>query len=396
MAATFLNLGMDFEYGNEDYIIVSEEKMIPKTHEYLFYFLEANISRIEAYAQSYLSCIDIQHPENSVMGDPIVLQRIFEELFAIHPFFSSVPANASAEINAAFAGYVKKQFPDNEELQTRLLKLICTGKYLGKKNVEHWLETAPIMDERVFGSLFELQYNISTWVFVTLDNTSPDFAKLTAKQRIAVYGLLYCGEYTPILETRMEQNVLRPQNFSGIIAGLDFDEETAALTYESISEMQKNPALPAPDCIQTLLTAAEQLTEDCERRTYITETLEDLLKLEVYGMTREDIRIKRCKNCGRYFILEKGNMEYCDRIASSETRPCSEIGKSRTYEKRLTGGESLMAVYRKAYKTHYARIRSRNITKDAFEQWKREATEKRESVEAGKLDFNEYTLWLKL
>jgi hypothetical protein len=58
--------------------------------------------------------------------------------------------------------------------------------------------------------------------------------------------------------------------------------------YTSIAELQKNPALPTSDCIQTLLTAAGRITEDCERRTYITETLEDLLKLEVYGMTRED------------------------------------------------------------------------------------------------------------
>jgi hypothetical protein len=43
MAATFLNLGMYFDYDNMDYVIVNEEKMIPKTHEYLFRFLEADI-----------------------------------------------------------------------------------------------------------------------------------------------------------------------------------------------------------------------------------------------------------------------------------------------------------------------------------------------------------------
>lgn len=173
----------------------------------------------------------------SVAGDPTILQRIIEELFAIHPFFASVPVNVSAEINAAFAGYIKRQFPDNEGLQTRLLDLICTDQYLGAKNVAHWMETAPIMQERVFGSLFKLQSNISTWVFMTLDNTNPDFAKLTSKQRIALYGLLYSRDYTPILETRMEQNVLRPQSFPGLGVGLDFDEEATLVAYESISEM---------------------------------------------------------------------------------------------------------------------------------------------------------------
>jgi hypothetical protein len=395
MAATFLNLGMVFDYNNTDYVIVKEEKMIPKTHEYLFRFLEADISRIETYAQSYLGCIDAEHPENSVTGDATILQRMMEELFAIHPFFATVPANASAEINAAFAGYIKKQFLDNEELQIRLLSLLCTDQYLGVKNVEHWLEMAPLMEDHVFGSLFHLQKSISTWIFMTLDNTNPDLAKLSSKSRIGLYGLLYSGEYMPILKSHMELNILRPQSFSGFGAGLDFDEKATFAVYESISKMQSTPALPAPDCIQALLTAAEQITEDCERRTYVTETLEDLLKLEVYGMAREDIRIKRCKNCGRYFILEKGNLEYCDRIAAGETKPCSEIGKTRTYEQRITGGNSAMALYRKAYKTHFARIKSGSMTREEFDLWKAEATEKRKLAESSKLDFNEYAAWLK-
>lgn len=113
----------------------------------------------------------------SVAGDPTILQRIIEELFAIHPFFASVPVNVSAEINAAFAGYIKRQFPDNEGLQTRLLDLICTDQYLGAKNVAHWVETAPIMQERVFGSLFKLQSNISTCVFYGTGQYEPRFRK---------------------------------------------------------------------------------------------------------------------------------------------------------------------------------------------------------------------------
>ena len=65
MAATFLNLGMYFDYDDSSYAIVEKEKMIPKTHEYLFRFLEANLSRLETYAETYLRCIDTVHPENS-------------------------------------------------------------------------------------------------------------------------------------------------------------------------------------------------------------------------------------------------------------------------------------------------------------------------------------------
>ena len=400
MAATFLNLGMYFDYDDSSYAVVEKEKMIPKTHEYLFRFLEANLSRLETYAETYLRCIDTVYPENSKPGDDAVLQRIFEELSAMHPFFSVVSSNMSAEINTAFAGYIKKQFPEDDELQHKMMDLICTDKYLGSKNSEHWLSVAPIMTEQVFGSLFELQKNIDTWAYITLDNTNPDFARLSAKQRATVYGLLFSGEYAPVLETHIEQNIICP---SGISVKYDFDDLTGSETeskriqiYKSIDAMRKDSAIPTSDCVNELLAYAENISEDCERCTYITETLEALLTLEVFEMSGADVRIKRCKNCGRYFVVGKTNVEYCDRIAAGETKPCSEIGKSRTYEKRLIGGESVMAVYRKAYKTHYARIRSGNMTRDEFNAWKNEATGKREDVEAGRLDFNEYTLWLKL
>ena len=129
--------------------------------------------------------------------------------------------------------------------------------------------------------------------------------------------------------------------------------------------------------------------------TKVLETLEDLLKYEVHSMTQAEKRIKRCKNCGRYFVIDKGNVEYCDRIATGETKPCSEIGKSRTYEQKIAKGGTAMALYRKAYKAHFARIRSGSMTKEQFDAWKEEATAKRQEVESGIFDIEKFTAWLK-
>ena len=89
-------------------------------------------------------------------------------------------------------------------------------------------------------------------------------------------------------------------------------------------------------------------------------------------------------------------MEYCDRIAAGETKPCSEIGKSRTYEQKIAKGGTAMALYRKAYKTHFARIRSGTMTRGEFYARKDEATAKRQQVESGVLDMEEYAIWLKI
>ena len=54
-----------------------------------------------------------------------------------------------------------------------------------------------------------------------------------------------------------------------------------------------------------------------------------------------------------------------------------------------------MALYRKAYKTHFARIRSGAMTRVEFDAWKDEATAKCQEVESGLLDMNAYAIWLK-
>ena len=158
--------------------------------------------------------------------------------------------------------------------------------------------------------------------------------------------------------------------------------------------MWKDPAV-TPDHVMELIQAVTETAEDSEYHTYLIAQLEDLLSYEVYGMTQADMRIKRCKNCGRYFIVDKGNVEYCDRIAAGETKPCNEIGKVRIYEQKIAKGGSAMALYRKAYKTHFARIRTGAMTKEQFDIWKGEATVKRLFVESGDMSLDEYAVWLK-
>ena len=175
---------------------------------------------------------------------------------------------------------------------------------------------------------------------------------------------------------------------------MDFDEQYEQAVLQGFRQMQETPTA-TPECINELINDAANMTGDCEIHTYVLDSLEDLLKYEVYGMTQAEKRIKRCKNCGRYFVIDKGNVEYCDRIAAGETKPCSEIGKSRTYEQKIAKGGTAMALYRKAYKTHFARIRSGTMSREQFEAWKGEATSKRQEVESGILDMDEYATWLK-
>ena len=54
-----------------------------------------------------------------------------------------------------------------------------------------------------------------------------------------------------------------------------------------------------------------------------------------------------------------------------------------------------MQIFLELLKTHFARIRSGTMTREQFDAWKDEATAKRQDVETGILDMDEYATWLK-
>lgn len=390
MASIYLNIGMSFDPMGEAYVELPEEEIVPQTHEYLFYVLDADLSRLEAYAQNYLACLD-----NGTDPDKVIMQRIREELSSLHPFFRACPANATVTINKAFASFIKRKYPDSAEAQEAAMAKVLEIKYLYQGDVAYWLDNAVILPtEQIFAELHLIQERILRWAFTVLDNTNPDLAKLNNAQRNALYGIIYGDAYTPLLETTVQKSTQLPYNYRLLGINMVFDEQYERDVKDALQQMQKNPST-TPDCVKELIHDASCMEGDFEIHTYVLETLEDLLKYEVYNMIQAEKRIKRCKNCGRYFVVDKSNMEYCDRIAAGETKPCSEIGKSRTYEQKIAKGGTAMALYRKAYKTHFARIRSGTMTREQFDAWKDEATAKRQEVESGILDMDEYATWLK-
>ena len=67
---------------------------------------------------------------------------------------------------------------------------------------------------------------------------------------------------------------------------------------------------------------------------------------------RNDIHIKKCKNCGNYFVpLNRSDEQYCCRVQSNG-KMCRELD----YEEKINA-DTLLTIYRTAYKTHNARKR---------------------------------------
>lgn len=125
----------------------------------------------------------------------------------------------------------------------------------------------------------------------------------------------------------------------------------------------------------------------------------DCLMCELVEMLRRHQIIKICKNCGRFFIPKRSNVDYCTRVFSSDGKTCSDVGYTKTFAKTVKKDELLQA-YTRAYKAHYARMtkprkKAANMSRDEFEAWYKEAKEGLELARQGKINAEEYKTWLK-
>jgi hypothetical protein len=128
---------------------------------------------------------------------------------------------------------------------------------------------------------------------------------------------------------------------------------------------------------------------------YECSTVRDMLYLEFTKILEQNIRLKKCRRCGRYFIT-KGNYpgEYCDRVAMCETRTCQQLAAQDNYKAKLKDNGAWGA-YSKYYKRYFARMKVGIIKQPAFKQWQYIAVTKRDECAEGKLPLEEYIVWLE-
>jgi len=128
---------------------------------------------------------------------------------------------------------------------------------------------------------------------------------------------------------------------------------------------------------------------------YEINSIVDLFRFEFVKMIEHDVFIKKCKNCGRYFIpRRRADAEYCDRTFGDGGRKCSEVGATLRYEKKVAENPVLEA-YAKAYKRFNSRTRTKKMTQSEFLSWSEQARKRRDECLAGELPFEEFVAWLE-
>ena len=140
-----------------------------------------------------------------------------------------------------------------------------------------------------------------------------------------------------------------------------------------------------------LLNKKPVLTE-----VYDINTPIQFLYHEFIALVKNNLRIKECANCGKYFVVFSGHsLEYCDNTPEGETKPCNVIGPNRVYARKLKD-DPILEHYTRSYKTHFARKRSGHLTDDQFKKWSKEAKTMRKRAYAKEISLDDFINWCKV
>ena len=126
---------------------------------------------------------------------------------------------------------------------------------------------------------------------------------------------------------------------------------------------------------------------------YAVTDLRDLIYFEIGKIVENKVQIKKCQNCGKYFIPNKRSNEiYCDNIFDDTGKTCRNIG----YVQKLKN-DSFKTAYRSAYKTQRARIKYHaeelDYEEKHFKPWEFAAKEAMELYSSTN-DVNGFKQWL--
>ena len=128
---------------------------------------------------------------------------------------------------------------------------------------------------------------------------------------------------------------------------------------------------------------------------YEVSGVEDLFRFEFVKMVERDIFIKKCRNCGRFFMPERRvDAEYCNRIWGDTRKRCNEIGAMLRYERKVAENP-VWEAYKRAYRRLNSRARAKKMSQSEFAAWSDEAARKRDECLAGALPFGEFAAWLE-
>ena len=178
---------------------------------------------------------------------------------------------------------------------------------------------------------------------------------------------------------------------------LSFDKEVLILHYNKFSKTVKLNKDTSKMTEKQLI----KVLKDKENNRYgIQEIYEinnfyNLLFLELYFILQEKTYLKKCKNCGKYFLTTNSAVIYCDNVFE-DNKTCREIGANKVFTKNLEKDEAYN-LYRKIYKKKQALAKSKGGNFEIeYNMFKYQGKDKKTAYKLKEISKEEFIKWLKV
>ena len=131
---------------------------------------------------------------------------------------------------------------------------------------------------------------------------------------------------------------------------------------------------------------------------YECDSLDQFLQISFFTCLTHDLNIKKCENCGKYFIAyQRSDEKYCSRLSPQDkNKTCKQYSNFKNWQDNLNSNEALK-IYRRIYMAKQMQTR-RNpedlILKENFDTWKKEAQFHRNKYVHNEITKKEFLKWL--
>ncbi len=126
---------------------------------------------------------------------------------------------------------------------------------------------------------------------------------------------------------------------------------------------------------------------------YEIDNFYNLLFLELYFILQEKTYLKKCKNCGKYFLTTNSSVIYCDNIFE-DNKTCREIGASKVFIKNLEIDEAY-SLYRKVYKKKQALAKTKGGNFEIeYNLFKQQGKDKKNAYRLKEITKEEFINWI--
>jgi hypothetical protein len=127
------------------------------------------------------------------------------------------------------------------------------------------------------------------------------------------------------------------------------------------------------------------------------ESIDELFRYEIIKIANSKLKIKRCENCGKFFIPrgKRSDTKYCNRIAPGKKDICSVVGANAKYIHSRK--HPAMELYNRANKHYDYLWRSvGSIAEKEYEKWRYYTTNLREKCRDDEITLEEFENWINL